>query len=117
MTTQLESARKGTRTSEMKAIAVQEDLDDTGILHHMAKRKFDLPCNANRTHHKIADPVKGLRTQVKAVISTASDNCGIGLEMETARVLEEKQTSTLCQDFCAMKKGMQIVETDIREER
>lgn len=30
---------------------------------------------------------------------------------------EEKQTCTMCGDFCAMKKGMEIFETDIREKR
>jgi phosphomethylpyrimidine synthase len=37
--------------------------------------------------------------------------------VRSARAPEEKQTCTMCGDFCAMKKGMEIFETDIIEKR
>ena len=117
MTTQLESARKGTVSSEMKAVAAQEGLDATLILDHVAKVKIVIPCNPNRKHQKIVGIGKDLCTKVNASIGTSSDICEIGLEVEKARAPEEKQTCNMCLDFGAIKKGMEIFETDIREKR
>lgn len=37
--------------------------------------------------------------------------------VRAARAPEQKQTCTMCGDFCAMKKGMEIFESDITEKR
>jgi phosphomethylpyrimidine synthase len=95
MITQLESARQGILTSEMKAIAGQEGLDETFILDHVAKGEIVIPCNPNRKYQKTVGIGTGLRTKVNASIGTSSDICDIGLEVEKARAAEEECTDTL----------------------
>jgi phosphomethylpyrimidine synthase len=95
MTTQLESARKGIITPEIKAVAVREGLDETVILDRVAKGEIVIPCNLNRKHQKIVGIGKGLRTKVNASIGTSSDICDIGLEVEKARAAEEECADTL----------------------
>ncbi|MFN2358702.1 MAG: phosphomethylpyrimidine synthase ThiC [Desulfotignum sp.] len=160
MTTQLESARQGTLTSEMKAIAAQEGLAEALVLDHVAGGEIVIPCNPNRKHQKIVGIGKGLRTKVNASIGTSSDICDTRLAVRigdlakypdrrenekqaalarrdmrwddlskfllfpdtaaavrSARAPEQKQTCTMCGNFCAMKKGMEIFESDITEKR
>ncbi|EMS78260.1 phosphomethylpyrimidine synthase ThiC [Desulfotignum phosphitoxidans] len=95
MITQLESARQGILTSEMKAIAGQEGLDETFILDHVAKGEIVIPCNPNRKYQKTVGIGTGLRTKVNASIGTSSDICDIGLEVEKARAAEEECADTL----------------------
>ncbi len=95
MTTQLESARKGIITPEIKAVAVRESLDETVILDRVAKGEIVIPCNPNRKHQKIVGIGKGLRTKVNASIGTSSDICDIGLEIEKARAARAEGADTL----------------------
>lgn len=95
MTTQLESARKGIITPEIKAVAVRESLDETVILDRVAKGEIVIPCNPNRKHQKIVGIGKGLRTKVNASIGTSSDICDIGLEIEKARAARTEGADTL----------------------
>jgi phosphomethylpyrimidine synthase len=95
MITQLESARQGIFTSEMKAIAGQEGLDETFILDHVAKGEIVIPCNPNRKHQKTVGIGTGLCTKVNASIGTSSDICDIGLEVEKARAAQSERADTL----------------------
>ncbi len=95
MTTQLESARQGILTSEMKAVAAQEGLDDTFVLDHVARGEIVIPCNPKRKHQKIVGIGTGLRTKVNASIGTSSDICDIRLEVEKARAAQEENADTL----------------------
>jgi thiamine biosynthesis protein ThiC len=177
MTTQLESARKGNLTSEMKAIAAQEGLDEIFVLDYVAIGEIGIPCTPNRKHQKIVGIGKGLCTNENASIGADSsarfgadlacdiapaehlalpddqdvregerttclavrigdlckypnrhdnekqaalarrDMCWEDLSQyllfpDTARAPEEKQTCTMCKDFCEMKKGMEIFQTE-----
>ena len=95
MTTQLESARQGILTPEMKAVAAQEGLDDTFVLDHVATGEIVIPCNPHRKHQKIVGIGRGLRTKVNASIGTSSDICDIHLEVEKARAAQEENADTL----------------------
>ena len=73
MMTQLENARKGTITAEMKAVAARESLDSGELLSAVASGLVVIPANRN---HKNLQPIgigKGLKTKINANIGTSGD--------------------------------------------
>ena len=42
---------------------------------------------------------------------------GKALEIRKSRMPEEESTCTMCGDFCAMKKGMEVFKDDIRGDK
>ncbi|MFA5905964.1 MAG: phosphomethylpyrimidine synthase ThiC, partial [Desulfobacula sp.] len=95
MITQLESARKGILTREMKAVAEAEGLAQDFVLSHVAKGEIVIPCNLGRKHQKIVGIGTGLRTKVNASIGTSSDICDLELEIEKAKAAREEGADTL----------------------
>jgi phosphomethylpyrimidine synthase len=71
--TQLEYARIGEVTAEMKAVAAKENLDGAGLAATLAAGRVVIPANHN---HKNLLPIgigQGLRTKVNANIGTSGD--------------------------------------------
>ncbi|MCG8566015.1 MAG: phosphomethylpyrimidine synthase ThiC, partial [Desulfobacterales bacterium] len=95
MTTQLEAARQGIVTEEMKTVAASEGLSETFIMDHVAKGEIVIPCNPNRKHQKVTGIGTGLRTKVNASIGTSSDICDIDHEIAKAKAAEEESADTL----------------------
>jgi phosphomethylpyrimidine synthase len=95
MTTQLEYARQGIITQEMKTVAKAEGLSETFIRDHVAKGEIVIPCNPNRKDQKVVGIGTGLRTKVNASIGTSSDICNIDLEVQKAKAAEEEGADTL----------------------
>lgn len=95
MKTQLEQARKGILTPEMKTVAKAEGLEEAFILDHVAKGEIVIPCNPKRRHQKITGIGTGLRTKVNASIGTSSDICEIDHEVAKARAAQEEGADTL----------------------
>ncbi len=95
MSTQLENARKGILTPEMKTISQTENLTEEFILDHVAKGEIVIPCNRNRPFQKVSGIGTGLRTKINASIGTSSDICDIDFEVQKARAAQEEQADTL----------------------
>ena len=95
MTTQLEAARQGIVTEEMKTVAASEGLSETFVMDHVAKGEIVIPCNPNRKHQKVTGIGTGLRTKVNASIGTSSDICDIDHEIAKAKAAEEEGADTL----------------------
>ncbi len=95
MTSQLEAARQGIITDEMKIVAKDEGLSETFIMDHVAKGEIVIPCNPNRKHQKVRGIGTGLRTKVNASIGTSSDICDIEHEIAKAKAAEEEGADTL----------------------
>jgi phosphomethylpyrimidine synthase len=75
--TQLEHARAGEITAEMKTVAASEHLEDAALVSAIAAGTVVIPANRN---HKNLRPVgigKGLKTKVNANIGTSSDFSGL----------------------------------------
>jgi thiamine biosynthesis protein ThiC len=53
--TQLEYARQGTLTPEMKTVAQKENLPESFILEHVAKGEIVIPCNPNQLEKRYGD--------------------------------------------------------------
>jgi phosphomethylpyrimidine synthase len=87
--TQLESARQGIVTPEIRAVAEKEGLDPEVVRAGVAEGKIVIPANVR--HHNL-DPYgvgKGLRTKVNANIGTSSDYGDLNTELEKLRICIE----------------------------
>ena len=93
--TQLELAREGQLTPEMKAVAEEEGLDAERVLSGVADGFIVIPANVN---HKGVHPCgigKGLRTKVNANIGTSSDFGDVNTELEKLSAAMSARSDTV----------------------
>ena len=93
--TQLEYARDGKVTAEMKAVAAKEKLDEAGLAAAVAAGLVVIPANRN---HKNLRPIgigRGLRTKVNANIGTSGDFTRLEDEEQKLRVVQESGCDTV----------------------
>ncbi len=95
MTTQLELARQGLVTPEIRAVALLEGQDPESLRDRVAQGHVVIPCNPNRPNQKPVGIGRGLRTKVNASIGTSSDICDIALEVRKAQIAEAEGADTL----------------------
>ena len=84
--TQLEKARKGIISEEMKACAVEEDVEAEFIRQGMVDGNIVICRNVNHTAIKPLAIGKGLRTKVNANIGTSKDNNDLIVELEKLKI-------------------------------
>lgn len=80
--TQLESARQGVITPEIKAVAENENLDISIILEEVSRGRIVIPKNIRHHIKNICGIGKGLRTKVNANIGTSDDCPNIDEEID-----------------------------------
>ncbi len=93
--TQIESAKKGIITEEMKEIARQEGLSPEFIRDGVAKGEIVILTNSKKPPQRLVAVGKGLRTKVNANIGSSEDYASIEEEVEKARVAEEAGADTI----------------------
>jgi phosphomethylpyrimidine synthase len=79
--TQLEFARKGSLSPQVKHVAEKEGVETASIIRGLAAGEIIIPANLN---HKNLIPCgigRGLRTKVNANIGTSSDFCDLNTEL------------------------------------
>ena len=79
--TQLELARKGIVSPQMKHVAEKEGLETDVIMQGLAEGEIIIPANVNHTNLIPCGIGKGLRTKVNANIGTSSDFCDLNTEL------------------------------------
>jgi phosphomethylpyrimidine synthase len=84
--TQLEKARKGMITAEMKICAGEEDVEPEYIRQAVVDGTIVIVRNINHTTIKPLAIGKGLRTKINANIGTSKDHADLNLEMEKLRI-------------------------------
>ena len=84
--TQLEKARKGVITDEMKICAGDEGVEPEYIRHGVAEGTIVICRNINHTTIKPLAIGKGLRTKINANIGTSKDHTDLNIELEKLRV-------------------------------
>ncbi|MCX6005232.1 MAG: phosphomethylpyrimidine synthase ThiC [Chloroflexi bacterium] len=93
--TQIECARKGTITSQMKSVAAQEHVSEELICEHTAAGKVVIPCNANHQIQTICGIGKDLRIKINANIGTSSDYGTISSELEKLHIAVKYGSDTV----------------------
>ena len=79
--TQLELARKGIVSPQMKHVAEKEGVETDVIMQGVAEGEIIIPANVNHTNLIPCGIGKGLRTKVNANIGTSSDFCDFNTEL------------------------------------
>lgn len=107
--TQLELARAGKTTPEMKIVAEQERLDPEQIRAGVAAGTIVVPANVNRELAKPCGIGAGLRTKINANIGTSADFPNVDDELEKLRVAVEAGADTMMDlstggDLAAVRK-------------
>jgi len=95
MKTQLELAREGIISEQMKTVAANEGLSAQYIMDYVAKGEIVIPNNPNRPNLKVCGIGTGLRTKINASIGTSSDICDIDMEVQKAIAAEEEGADTM----------------------
>jgi phosphomethylpyrimidine synthase len=93
--TQLKSARAGTLTGEMIAVAEKEGLDSETILRGVADGSIVIPVNTNHGGVSPCGIGKGLSTKVNANIGTSSDHGDASTELEKLKAAESARSDTV----------------------
>ncbi len=75
--TQLEHAREGNITAEIKAVAASENITVTGLVAAVAAGTVVIPANRNHANLRPVGIGKGLKTKVNANIGTSTDFSGL----------------------------------------
>lgn len=79
--TQLELARNGTISPQIKHVAEKEGVETDFIIRGLAEGGIIIPANINHTNLIPCGIGKGLRTKVNANIGTSSDFCDLNMEL------------------------------------
>ncbi len=81
-TTQMDAARKGIITNEIKRVSIKEKIDITELMDRMARGEIIIPANKN---HKSLDPEgvgTGLRTKINVNLGISKDCKNLDKELE-----------------------------------
>ncbi|EKF87075.1 phosphomethylpyrimidine synthase [Methanobacterium formicicum] len=92
--TQMDDARKGIITDEMKSVAENENVDAEFIRKSVANGTIAIPSNKGR-EVKAVGIGAGLRTKVNATIGTSTDICDFDMEEEKAKIAIANNADTL----------------------
>ena len=84
--TQMDAAKKGIITNEMKTVAQKEQMDINTLCSLLAEGKIIIPCNKN---HKNIDPEgigEGLKTKINVNLGISNDCSDVNLELQKAEL-------------------------------
>lgn len=103
--TQMDAARKGIITKEMKAVAAKENIDVVILQQLVAQGKIVIPANRN---HVSLDPCgigQGLKTKINVNIGVSGDCYDVESEMEKVRYAVELKADAIMDLSCYGKTG------------
>lgn len=93
--TQLERARRGEITPEMRSIGEREGVDPEAVRQDVAAGRVVIPRNRNRRTVKGVGIGRGMRTKINASIGTSTDLVDYDGEVAKARAALEEGADTL----------------------
>lgn len=94
-TTQMDAARKGIITNEMKVVAEKEHMDVEQLRELIAEGKVVIPANKN---HRALSPEgvgQGLRTKINVNLGISKDCCNIDAEVEKVQKAIEMKAEAI----------------------
>jgi phosphomethylpyrimidine synthase len=83
--TQIEAARKGYVTKEMKQVAAIENIDIDQLSRFIAEGKIVIPANKKHVNLKAGGIGEGLKTKINVNLGISKDCCNLDKEMEKVR--------------------------------
>ncbi len=85
-TTQMDAAKKGIFTSEMKQVLENESISRKDLMENMAQGSIAVPANKNHFCLKAAGVGKGLKTKINVNLGVSKDVCSFDAEMNKAKL-------------------------------
>jgi len=95
MTTQMEAAKKGRITEEMRIVAKDEQESPQNIRQRLVEGSVIITRNVERENFHPIGIGKGLRTKINTNIGTSPDMCDPNLETEKAKIAVKYGTDTI----------------------
>lgn len=95
MATQMESAKRGQVTEEMRIVAKDEGISPDALRDRIAKGTVIIPRNVAHEKIRLIGIGEGLRTKVNANLGTSSDLCNLKLEVKKAKTAVKYGTDTI----------------------
>lgn len=94
-TTQMDAARKGIVTKQMKDVLRDESISEELLLERMAAGRIVIPANIYHTNLRGIGVGEGLRTKVNVNLGVSEDKCDVELELEKVRISLEYKTDAI----------------------
>lgn len=83
--TQMEAAKKGLITEEMKQVAIEEGVDINWLIEKISEGKIVIPANKNHKKLKATGIGEGLRTKINVNLGTSGDYHNIEEEVKKVK--------------------------------
>jgi len=99
-TTQMDAAKKGIITPEMKRVAQKENIDPEVLRERVARGSVAIPCNKN---HKCIDPEgvgEGLKTKINVNLGISKDCTDYSIEMEKVNMAVKMKAEAIMDLSC-----------------
>ncbi len=99
-TTQMDAAKKGIVTREMRIVAEKEKMEPAKLMDLMARGKIIIPANKN---HRNLDPEgvgEGLRTKINVNLGISKDCANVDLEMDKAKLAIDLKAEAIMDLSC-----------------
>jgi phosphomethylpyrimidine synthase len=94
-TTQMDAARKGILTPEMKKVARKESMDEKVLMERIAKGTIALPANNHNSKLETEAVGEGLRTKINVNLGISKDAYDIEAELEKAKTAIELKAEAI----------------------
>ncbi|MCX7780740.1 MAG: phosphomethylpyrimidine synthase ThiC [Negativicutes bacterium] len=99
-TTQMDAARKGIITDQMRIVAQKEKMAAETLRHLVAEGKVVIPANKNHKNLSAEGVGQGLRTKINVNLGVSKDCCDIELELEKAKLAIALKTEAIMDLSC-----------------
>lgn len=94
-TTQMDAARKGIVTPQMRHVLADEKIREEDLLAKIAAGKIALPANKNHTSLHGCGVGEGLRTKINVNLGVSEDCCNVDAELDKVRKAIEWKTDAI----------------------
>ncbi len=94
-TTQMNAARQGIVTSQMRDVLAVEPISEQALLEKMAAGKIVIPANKNHANLIGKGVGEGLQTKINVNLGVSEDCCNLDMEMKKVRTAIELQTDAI----------------------
>ncbi len=102
-TTQMDAAKKGIVTPEMKIAAQKENINAEILRERIAAGSVALPCNKNHTALSPEAVGEGMRTKINVNLGISKDCMDYGIEWEKVRMAVEMKAEAIMDLSCCGK--------------
>ena len=99
-TTQMDAARRGIITSQMKIVAQKEKIAPQSLQALIAAGKVIIPANKNHTNLDPEGVGQGLRTKINVNLGISKDCCNVDLEMDKVKLALALKTEAIMDLSC-----------------